>query len=210
MKKKLVVLLLTSMVILPGCGTPNTPTDSANGPDSVENQKNIAAAEDTQFSDNQTEETQTENTDNAAAELETTLQINEEGVLNDWSITVTNAEITDTIKENDYYGFTPEDGNKYLFIEVSITNNGKDASTFLPSISYGDTVSAKVLYQQEYEYSPSMLLGYSNDLHNTSVNPLSTKTGAITFELPDSIASTDEELILQFSGGKSELLFKVR
>ena len=40
--------------------------------------------------------------------------LNEECAIGDWAVIATNAEIVDTVEENDYYGFTADDGNKYL------------------------------------------------------------------------------------------------
>ena len=119
-------------------------------------------------------------------------------------------KLTDTIKQSDYFGFKPEDGNKYLTVDITVVNNGKNASKFLPSFGMGDDISAKLLYQSDYEFSATNLLGYDKELHDSTVNPLSTKSGIVAFEIPDSVASSDEELILVISAGKKNLQFKIR
>ncbi|WP_125143688.1 hypothetical protein [Clostridium transplantifaecale] len=97
-----------------------------------------------------------------------------------------------------------------MAIDITATNNGKNAATFLPSFNMGDDISVKLLNQGEYEFTASNLLGYCKSLYDTSVNPLSTKSGMIAFEVPDSVASADEELVLVISAGKDALQIKVR
>ena len=47
-------------------------------------------------------------------------------------------------------------------------------------------------------------------MHDTSVNPLSSKSGRIAFEIPDSVADSTDELILTIQAGKDSLEIKVR
>lgn len=155
-------------------------------------------------------ESETEETTEDVSESGDALAIGQDGVLGDWTVTVTNMEITDSIKENAYYGFNPEEGNKYLYVDSTVTNNGKNAASFLPSYGLNNDISAKLLYRGEYEFSSTNLLGHSKDMHNSTVNPLSSKSGIIAFEIPDSIASSEEELVLLISQGKNTLQIKVR
>lgn len=136
--------------------------------------------------------------------------INEVAVLKDWEIIVTDAKIVDSIA-SDYGSFSPkEDGNKYIQVFVSIENKGKTADNFLPSFGMGDDVKAKVNYGDGYEFSSTNLLGYSNELHDSTVNPLSSKTGEIAFDIPDSVASAEDALIIQFISGNDAVEFKIR
>lgn len=154
--------------------------------------------------DQSTDSTQQENQENGL------LGLNEESTLKDWSITITNVEFLDKIPQSQYTNFQAKEGNKYLKIDCTVTNNGTDSNTFLPTITLGSSVTAKVLYQNNYEYSPSNLLGHQDDLHDTTLNPLSSKDGMIAFEIPDSVVSSDEELILVLKAGKDEIKYKVR
>ena len=47
-------------------------------------------------------------------------------------------------------------------------------------------------------------------MHDTSVNPLSSKSGRIAFEIPDSVADSADELILTIQAGKDSLEIKIR
>ena len=214
MKKKLLVATIFAVTIgLAGCSSPTTPQDNSAEIESLKSQVESLQAENNELKKSlEAAEAATEPETSEAQDSSTgsVLMLNEEGILEDWAITVSNTEITDYIKENDYAGFTPDDDNRYLAIEISVTNNGKSASTFLPSFGIGDSISAKILYQNDYEFSSTNLLGYSKGMHDSTINPFSTKTGVIAFEIPDSVASSEDELLLVISAGNKNLQFKIR
>lgn len=148
-----------------------------------------------------TEDSQTE---------EPPLELNSSASLNDWTITVTDAQIVDSISSG-YITFSPnEEGNKFIQVYVTAENNGKQADNFLPSFGMADDVNAKVLYSDGYEFSATNLMGYENDLHNSHINPLSSQTGEIAFEIPSTVADSTDELLIQFSSGNSKIIFKIR
>lgn len=212
MKKQKTFIAIAMALALSGCSAPAT---TATAPDNSAEMESLKAQIEELKKENGELKAQLATTEAPTTEAPTVaagsvLSIGDEGTLKDWTIVITNAEITDSIKENDYYGFSPEEGNKYLAIDITATNNGKNAATFLPSFGLGDDISAKLLYQGEYEFSATNLLGYSKSLFDTTVNPLSTKSGLVAFELPDSVASAEEELILVISAGKNDIQFKVR
>lgn len=136
--------------------------------------------------------------------------IGDAATLNDWSINVTNMQIVTSIPD-DFISFSPnEEGNQYVQLFVTITNNGKQLDTFLPTVSFGNQVKARILYGDGYEFSPTNLLGYSNDLHDSGVNPLSSKTGEIAFNIPQSVATATEQLVVEFRAGSKTVEFKLR
>ncbi len=97
-----------------------------------------------------------------------------------------------------------------MLVTATAENTGKEADTFLPSFGLNDDVSAKVLYGDGYEFSLTQLLGYSKDLINSTINPLSSKEGDIAFELPNSVADSTEPLIIEFSSGNNNVDFALR
>lgn len=138
------------------------------------------------------------------------LEMNTSAPLKDWTITVTDAQIVDSIS-SDYMVFSPnEEGNKFIQVYAIAENNGKQAGNFLPSFGMGDDVNAKVLYSDGYEFSATNLLGYDNDLHDSNINPLSSQTGEIVFEIPNTVADSTDELLIQFSSGNDKIKFKIR
>lgn len=196
MKKLLLVTLLIGLLLLPGCSFSYTPPSADN------TQKSS--------SDNETDD----KIDNPPAtekeEKDTIYQISDSASLKDWNITVTDSKIVDSIAA-DYGSFRPkEEGNKFIQVFVIVDNEGKQSEYFLPSINVGNVVRAKVLYGDGYEFSASNLLGYSNDLHDSVINPLSSRTGEIVFEIPSSVAESEDELTIQFSSGNDAVKFKIR
>lgn len=138
------------------------------------------------------------------------LNLNEEGELGNWKITITDTEILDIISMDEVFTFSPDDENKYLKVNCTITNNGTKSETFLPFLATDDETTVKLLYQEKYEFISSDLIGYRDDLHDATLNPLSTETGCIVFEIPDSVSSSSEELIIIFSSGNKNINFKIR
>lgn len=143
-------------------------------------------------------------------EEETVYNIGETATLNDWEIAVTDMKIVESIAA-DYGSFTPNDeGNKYVQVFVTAKNNGKEAKDFLPVIGMGDDVNAKVVFGDGYEFVATNLLGYGNDMHGSKVNPLSSQSGEIAFEVPEAVHASEDELQIHFLSGNSVLKFKIR
>lgn len=149
-------------------------------------------------------------TDGDASTMDDFYKIGDSAVLKDWTITITDAKIVDSISLN-YGSYSPEeDGDKYLQLFVSVENNGKQSAQFLPPISVGNSVSTKLIYNNEYEFSSTNLLGYQNDLHTSTVNPLSSRTGEIIFEVSPAVAEGTEELFVEFISGTNSIKIKIR
>lgn len=130
------------------------------------------------------------------------LAVGDSCTIGDFEITVSEFKIQKQI-ENTYGYFEADEGNQYLVVSFSATNNGKQANTLFPSFSLGDDPSAIILYGDGYEYPPTSLLGYDDDLHDEVVNPLSSVTGILAFELPDAVVDGTNPLTLQISAGSS-------
>lgn len=197
MKKRTLIALSVSVCLLAaGCTstTTNTNSNSSKKSDKVtEGSSEIATTE---------AETETES--------ESIYNIGDTAILKDWEINLTDMKIVESIAAN-YGSFSPkEEGNKYIQVFLNASNKGKEADTFCPSYGFGDDISVKVLYGDGYEFTATNLLGYDNDIHDSKVNPLSSQTGEIAFEIPDTVASTTDELIVQFSSGNDVVKFKVR
>ncbi|MCI9447481.1 MAG: DUF4352 domain-containing protein [Lachnospiraceae bacterium] len=186
--------------------------DAANGEESE-------AAEDTQDESDKKDEAGDgeeadggEEADNEEEEQkeETVYNIGETAALNDWEITVTDMKIAESIAA-DYGSFSPNDeGNKYVQVFVTATNNGKQAEDFLPIVGMGDDVNAKVVFGDGYEFVSTNLLGYGNDMHGSKVNPLSSQSGEIAFEVPEAVHASEDELQIHFLAGNDVIKFKIR
>lgn len=200
----LCLLAVTTISVACGSGGPKTSETTA----ALETEISTTATETTEevTEETTTEEETTEPETEAPLE---TVPIGEVAMLNNWNITVDEVQIMQSVPDN-YGKFDAGEGNQYLLVSVSVSNEGKEAGIFLKSFGLSDDVSTLVIYGDGYEFSPTMLLGYSKSMVDSSINPLSSKSGDIAFEIPDSVADTTDELILQFTAGNSELNFKIR
>lgn len=226
MKRKTVILALgmTMCLLVTACGTSaavDKKTDDTSKTEQNDNKESSDADQDETDSSNQDKEenkeeaSQENDGETEAPEIddkteETISNIGDNVVLKDWEISVTDVQIIESISA-DYISFSPkESGNKYAQVFVTVNNKGKQSDTFLPSYAMGDDVHAKILYGDGYEFTSTVLLGYNNDLHNSGINPLSSKTGEIIFEIPETVASAEDELVIQFVSGNDTVKFKLR
>lgn len=138
------------------------------------------------------------------------LAVGEAGDLEDWGVTVTNFEITDRIDSDYGIYFSPDEGNHYGVVYLSVTNNGKEAANFLPTFSLSDDVQAEICFGDGYEFSATNLLGHSEELHDSTLNPLTTKEGFIVFSLPDAVTSSEEPLSFKLTAGSDTLTYMLR
>lgn len=130
-------------------------------------------------------------------------------VLGDWEITVNSFEITKNIFSSAYSSFNADEGSSYVVVNATIKNTGTQADNFLQSFSISKDVKAKILYQEKYEYSASDLMGHSDDLHNTYLNPLESKTGIIAFSVVDE-AAQQGKLSFVLSFGNTSNVYELK
>ena len=191
MKKKTLVII-SAAVFLSACGGGATET--------VTPEETVAETE---------AETEAETAAPAAEATAEPIEMGTAGTVGEWEITISSMEIVDEVPDG-YVTFTPDDGNKYLLAAIKGSNLAKEAQTFLSSFPFGGDLQAKLLYGDGYEFTQTNLLGYSKGVPDSSVNPLSAKEGNIVFEIPDSVADSTDELIIEFQCNGQTLDIKVR
>jgi len=205
-KKRIFLMAVLGCVLLfAGCGANNEVM-------SKDDEKLVTAQQksDTQVEENIKDESTVDTQEEESDDSETVYNIGESAVLKDWEISVTDMQIVESIVA-DYGSFTPnESGNRYVQVFVTATNNGKQAERFLPTFGMGDDVNAKIVFGEGYEFSATNLLGYSNEMHDSTVNPLSSQTGEIAFEVPEAVYDSEDELQLHFISGNDVVKFKIR
>lgn len=138
-----------------------------------------------------------------------TFKVGETATLGGWDISVTGFELSGRI-DNGYSYFDPGEGNQFGIVSVSVTNQGTEAGSFLPTVGFGDDVTVKIIYNSQYEYSSTQLLAYDQDLHDEFLNPLSSASGVIAFELPDAVANGAEGMVVKFTSGGDSVEFTIR
>lgn len=208
MRKKLIFLMgLLVCLSFSACGSNDSDNKAKNDADTDAHTIDANENEATEKEVSVNTEMQEEPTE---PDADTVYNIGESAVLGDWEISITDVQFVESISA-DYGKFSPdsEDG-RYVQVFVTVVNNGKQADNFLPTYGFGDDVNAKVLYGDGYEFSATNLLGYSKEMHDSVINPLSSKDGEIAFEVPSSVTDTDEELLVRFSSGNDSVAFKLR
>lgn len=194
MKKIKVLSAVLCVMLLSGCAFINR--GSTSDSEAHNSSSGSSGVEDTTTSE------ATEEAGDAAYNIGDTIQTD------NWEITVNSAEAAEKI-ENDFGAYKPDDGNKYIVINVTAKNLGTDANTFLPSFGLASNIGAKLKYK-EYEFSGTNLLGYDEDLHDTHLNPLSSKTGVMAFSVAEEVAEDFSELHLVFSESKTDYDFSLQ
>lgn len=196
--KQIIVASVVCATLLSGCGvTPReTPVQSA---DETTVQSTVKTAESTPTIESSSATKSEEESSSEENSVEQNFKIGETITTQKWEITVDSVNATEEIKE-DYGGFKADEGNKYVVVNVSVKNIGKEADTFLPSFGLSDDIHAKIMYE-DYEFSGTNLLGSDNDIHDAYINPLSTKSGIMAFSLASEIADKTNELSLVISEG---------
>lgn len=138
------------------------------------------------------------------------VSLEESATLNLWDITITNFRLVDNIQTSNYTIFKPEEGNKYIRVYTSITNKNNESKVFLPMVSYNNDVVVKLLHGTD-EYVSCKLVEYEKDLHDVSIEANSTITNKeIAFEIPTTIAESNDELLLSFTSNDETVIFKLR
>ena len=152
------------------------------------------------------------NGNSSGKEEETLYNIGDTISIDDWEITVNSVEVTDKISNKTYGAietyFSPDEGNKYVVFNMTVKNISTDSSTFLPYVSL-DGIRVKIEYGN-YEFSASNLMGYDDDLHSTSLNPLSTATGIVAFDIVEDVVKNNlDDLKLVIYTKSERCLFRM-
>ncbi|MCI8327670.1 MAG: hypothetical protein HFI37_07855 [Lachnospiraceae bacterium] len=127
----------------------------------------------------------------------------------DWGITISNTEVVDNITSGSIV-FSPQtEGNKLFHVFLTATNNGKEKDVFLPTRVFNNDVYVEVIHGDE-ELKPTALLGYGSEMVGKSIEAQASEEGEITFEVPETVASSTDELLLRFKSGNDTVSVKVR
>ena len=189
MKKFFIILSFILVVCLftASCGNSDTPSTSQNTDNNNQQQEQ-----------------------NQEVEIPENFKIGDTATFNNWEISVTEFSFKDKLADNDYFYFSPDEGNKFAVVSLQITNTNKEAQTFLPSFSYGDDIRARICFADEYVYQATNLIGYEAELHDSTMNPLTTKNGVIAFDVPEIVTTSEESLVFTIYAGQDSISFDLR
>lgn len=189
-KSSIVAAAIFCALCLCGCGTTTTTQQSTPQSSSTAQNANTSA------------EAQSDPTSSAedTSSEENTYKIGDTVKTDKWEITVKSITATNEIRVN-YGAYHPDEGEKYVLVELSAKNISKNSETFLPAFVSSKDIKATLTYQ-DYTFTASKLAGYKEDLLGTSFNPLSEKTGKIAFALASDVADKTSELNVVFTENK--------
>lgn len=136
---------------------------------------------------------------------------NEEVEIGDWVATMTGYSFEDEWSDG-FLTYSAGDGNKYLLVDLTVTNNGTKADTFVTKYyAYDGDIEAKIYYQDKYEYNINNFMGsVGDDLSSLSIKPLETKEGSLIFKVPDAVASEDGSVTMELTLNKDVYNFQIK
>lgn len=136
---------------------------------------------------------------------------NEEVEIGDWVATMNSYSFEDEWSDG-FLTYSAGDGNKYLLVDLTVTNNGTKADTFVTKYyAYDGDIEAKIYYQDKYEYNINNFMGsVGDDLSSLSIKPLETKEGSLIFKVPDTVASEDGSVTMELTLNKDVYNFQIK
>lgn len=196
MKKFKAIMLCAALISLAGCANTTTSRESSN----TTTQEAPAATAEITAETIDTKET---------AEASSAAAVGDTVSLGGFDITVNSFEFLSKISQSEYLSFKPDDGNVYLSISMSVKNTASEAQTFAPSFSMSKN-SIKAIYDGSYEFSGTNLLGYSEDIHDSHINPLSSVNGVYVFSVASEIENSDKSLQLKITIDGETITYSLR
>lgn len=208
-KKTWVMAVLTAMLMVSACGGTNgetaKPANEAAAKSEVEAAASNNAAE-TAAEPEQENEAEAEPEPEVEPEAEQTAYApGDTFTLGKWEITLDSYEMSQEVS-SDLFTSSADDGNKFLVLNYTVTNNGTEADSF--TAMFGG-MNMKAYFKDKYEYGYTITM-LDNDLSYGSVKPLASKSGFVVIEVPDTVAESTESLVvkLEQDGDKAQITLR--
>lgn len=197
-KVQVFTLLALLLLVLSACGgsqTNNAAKSSNNNQASTVDSKETKATE-------TPKETETPPTEEPK---EASFKPGEKFKLGTWEITLESFEFNQKVS-SDMFSSSADEGNKFIVLNYNVTNNGKEANDFTAMIN---GIRMKAIFKGEYEYDYTVTM-IDGDLSQNSIKPLASKKGFVVIEVPDSVASSNESLVIKLEddGEKAQIVLK--
>ncbi|MNZ65152.1 Telomeric repeat-binding factor 2 [compost metagenome] len=125
--------------------------------------------------------------------------------MGDWEVVLNSFEFNQKVSD-EYFSSSADEGNKFLILNYTVTNQGTEADNFTSMIG---GVEMKALFQDKYEYTYTITM-IDKDLSKESIKPLSSKTGFVVMEVPDTVAKSEDGLILKLAKDKAKATINLR
>lgn len=178
------ILVICAFLVISACGNNTTSSDSPQ-----QNEQSVDAAGET-VKEEPSKEAATEPTKEEPKEVSN--KPGEKFALGDWEVVLDSFEFDQKVSA-DMFSSSADEGNKFLILNYTVTNNGKEAKDFTSIIG---GVSMKAIFKEEYEYNYTVTM-IDGDLGTGSIKPLASKSGFVVIEVPDSVAESKESLVVK-------------
>lgn len=201
-KTSLGILLLALLLVVTACGgTASTSTGTQDANNSVKDQ---GPAEN--VNNEKTGEAATaEPTKEPEEPKEVVYKVGDKFNLGNWEVVLDSFEFNQKVSD-EYLSSSADEGNKFLILNYTVTNEGTEADKFTSMIG---GVEMKAIFKEKYEYKYSITM-IDKDLSKESVKPLSSKTGFVVMEVPDTVAESEDGLILKLAKDKDKATINLR
>ena len=219
MKRNLSIMLLSSTLLvgtMPVMAEDTTNESLEERVDYLEQrvsdlEEQIAALMQLLNGSDKSDEGETSGSDEQKEAPEGLIGCNEEVEIGDWVATMTGYSFEDEWSDG-FLTYSADDGNKYLLVDLTVTNNGTKADTFVTKYyAYDGDIKAKIYYQDKYEYQINNFMGsVGDDLSSLSIKPLETKEGSLIFKVPDTVASEDGSVTMELTLNKDVYNFQIK
>jgi len=197
MMKKFLGMMLVAGALLAGCG--NDGTQEAET--ATDETQEVAEAVENEGAEDEVVEVATEDEEVVEEEIITTVALGDTFEIDGFEITLQGVEIVDWVeRENSSrtsWGWEPDEGSKFVLVELSATNNNTEATEMFSRFSRRGEMGARIMYRDSFEFLRTDFLGWEYRLEGVNVNPLSTISGKIPFMVPDVALDGDESLVLE-------------
>ena len=204
-KTSLGILLMAMLLLVTACGgAASTPPDKQKPDTTAQDQG--AANNSGNASNEQAKEASAEEPAQEPEEpAEASLKVGDKFNLSDWEIVLDSFEFNQQVSD-DYFSSSADEGNKFLILNYTVTNQGTEADSFTAMLG---GVEMKAIFNDKYEYKYTVTM-IDKDLSNESVKPLASKTGFVVMEVPDTVAQSEDSLVLKLAQDEDKATITLR
>ncbi|MGG4096813.1 DUF4352 domain-containing protein [Paenibacillus lautus] len=181
------ILMICAFLVISACGNNPTSSDSAKQDESVN-----AVGETVKDEPSKEATTEPAKEEPKKEPKEASNKPGEKFTLGDWEVVLDSFEFDQKVSA-DMFSSSADEGNKFLILNYTVTNNGKEAKDFTSIIG---GVNMKAIFKEEYEYNYTVTM-IDGDLGTGSIKPLATKSGFVVIEVPDGVADSKESLVIK-------------
>ncbi|WP_270167644.1 DUF4352 domain-containing protein [Paenibacillus sp. SYP-B4298] len=202
-KTSLGVLILALSLTLVACGGAEpAPTEKQNASATVKEQSPAENVKGEQTGEAAPAE---EPTEKPAEPEEAVYKVGDKFNLGDWEVVLDSFEFDQKVSDT-YFSSSADEGNKFLVLNFTVTNEGTTADKFT---AMAGGVGMKAIFKDKYEYKYTITM-IDQDLSNESIKPLSSKSGFVVMEVPDTVAESQDSLILRLEKNKDKATINLR